>query len=280
MPSMASRKTPSRSTQMSWVFSRPSRCTLKKKRWSGWNSLQALLDEHAVGAEVDVPVALQDSRHQLADLRIHHGLAAADGDHGRAALIHRRQALFERHALGDGGSYSRMRPQPVQVRLQACSGSSISTIGKRLLIMGCGWRFSPVLAGRMRNGLAASGAGATVFCHSGRGRILFLKMYPAMPAVIAKGNFIIAYPIRIAPRLHERSQGQQREIILVQVIVQIENLGETGAGGQFFVPASVGALRFQQVFDAVLHAQAVGVAAGDQAQNGPGGLRRRAAAPA
>src|SRR6266513_163721 len=28
--------------------------------------------------------------------------------------------------------YSRMRPQPVQVRLQACSGSSISTSGKRL----------------------------------------------------------------------------------------------------------------------------------------------------
>jgi hypothetical protein len=25
--------------------------------------------------------------------------------------------------------YSRMRPQPVHVRLQACSGSSISTIG-------------------------------------------------------------------------------------------------------------------------------------------------------
>ena len=27
--------------------------------------------------------------------------------------------------------YSRMRPQPVQVRLQACNGSSISTSGKR-----------------------------------------------------------------------------------------------------------------------------------------------------
>jgi hypothetical protein len=27
--------------------------------------------------------------------------------------------------------YSRMRPQPVQVRLQACNGSSIRTSGKR-----------------------------------------------------------------------------------------------------------------------------------------------------
>ena len=95
-------------------------------------------------------------------------------------------------------SYSRMRPQPVQVRLQACSGSSISTMGKRLPIMGCGWRFSPVLGGRMRNGLDADAAsGAAFFCHSGRGRILFLKMYPARPAVMAIGNFI-SYPFEFA----------------------------------------------------------------------------------
>src|SRR5215470_10512471 len=87
-------------------------------------------------------------------------------------------------------SYSRMRPQPVHVRLQACSGSSISTIGKRLLIIGCGFRFSPVFDERMRNGLDASGDAATVFCHSGRGRILFLKMYPARLAVIESGNLI------------------------------------------------------------------------------------------
>src|SRR2546429_4135242 len=79
-------------------------------------------------------------------------------------------------------SYSRMRPQPVQVRLQACSGSSISTIGKRLLIIGCGLRASPVFAGKMRNGFDASGAAATGFCHSGLGLILFLKMYLARSA--------------------------------------------------------------------------------------------------
>ena len=32
-------------------------------------------------------------------------------------------------------SYSRMRPQPVQVRLQAWSGSSIKTIGKRSVLV-------------------------------------------------------------------------------------------------------------------------------------------------
>src|SRR5438477_13049000 len=86
--------------------------------------------------------------------------------------------------------YSRMRPQPVQVRLQACSGSSMSTIGKRLLIMGCGCReaASAVFMGRIRKGFDALGAGAAFFCHSGRGCILFLKMYPAMPALIESGK--------------------------------------------------------------------------------------------
>src|ERR1700720_2407075 len=48
--------------------------------------------------------------------------------------------------------YSRMRPQPVQVRLQACSGSSISTIGnfavpcRRLLAMYRA-RFAVILSG-------------------------------------------------------------------------------------------------------------------------------------
>jgi hypothetical protein len=67
-------------------------------------------------------------------------------------------------------SYSRMRPQPVQVRLQACSGSSISTMGKRLPIMGCGWRLAPALGGRMRNGLDAG--------HRRRGVLLPLRTGP------------------------------------------------------------------------------------------------------
>src|SRR5579872_1167606 len=69
-------------------------------------------------------------------------------------------------------SYSRMRPQPVQVRLQVCSGSNISTSGKRLLIMGCGLRGASVCVYTIWNGLAASAVDATVFCHSGLGRNL------------------------------------------------------------------------------------------------------------
>src|ERR1017187_10158009 len=153
-------------------------------------------------------------------------------------------------------SYSRMRPQPVQVRLQACSGSSIITMGKRRPIMGCGCRFSPVLAGRMRKGLDKSATGAAFFCHSGRGRRLFLKMYPAMPATIAIGNFI-RLSSRLCASLHERSEREQREIIFVQVVVQVEDLGEARPGGEPFFPASIETLGFEQVFDAVLHAEAV-----------------------
>ena len=69
----------------------------------GLEFVQPLLDEHAVGAEVDVAVAFQDAGDQFADLRVHHRLAAADRNHGRAALVDRGQALFERYALGDGG---------------------------------------------------------------------------------------------------------------------------------------------------------------------------------
>ena len=87
-------------------------------------------------------------------------------------------------------SYSRMRPQPVQVRLQACSGSSISTMREALADHGMR------LALARRSWAAGCGTGwrrpasrTAFFCHSGRGRILFLKMYPARPAVMRKWKF-------------------------------------------------------------------------------------------
>src|SRR5204863_8609716 len=43
-----------------------------------------LFDKHAVGAQVYVMVALQDSGDELADLRVHHGFPTAEGDDGRA----------------------------------------------------------------------------------------------------------------------------------------------------------------------------------------------------
>src|SRR2546425_4516635 len=60
------------------------------------------------------------------------------------------------------------------------------------------------------------------------------------------------------------------------MVVQVEDFGEAGSGGQLFVPGAVGALRREQVFDTLVYALAGGVAAGQQAEHGPGGLGRSA----
>src|SRR5450631_2606671 len=60
------------------------------------------------------------------------------------------------------------------------------------------------------------------------------------------------------------------------MVVEVENPREARPGGEFLVPAAVAALGFEQVFDAVLDAEAVRIAACDQSQNSPSGLRRRA----
>src|SRR5262249_40059512 len=57
--------------------------------------LELLLEEDGVGAEVDVLLASDQRLHQRADLRIHEGLAAGNGDHGRPALVHRPQTLLQ-----------------------------------------------------------------------------------------------------------------------------------------------------------------------------------------
>src|SRR5579864_4839026 len=60
------------------------------------------------------------------------------------------------------------------------------------------------------------------------------------------------------------------------MIREIKDFRESGARGELFVPASIGPLRVQQVFDALVEAAAGGVAAGEQPENRPGGLGRRA----
>src|SRR5689334_149017 len=75
-------------------------------------------------------------------------------------------------------SYSRIRPQPVQVRLQACSGSSIITSGNRLLSIGCACRSTAGLLDPYSTlkGFAGSLPTFTDTCHSGGGLILFFAM--------------------------------------------------------------------------------------------------------
>ena len=57
--------------------------------------VQRLLDEHAIGAEVNVLATLEDATHQGADLGIDHRFASADADDGSTGLIDRLQALVD-----------------------------------------------------------------------------------------------------------------------------------------------------------------------------------------
>src|SRR5262245_185612 len=107
-------------------------------------------------------------------------------------------------------SYSRMRPQPVQVRLQACSGSSISTSGKR---------FTPDS---------------------------FLRtMYAAMSVVRLRGNRMLFLVGRQAESAGVARQRHEREVQRVQMIFQVKHLGEAGAGERLLVPRPVRPLRFR-----------------------------------
>ena len=101
MPSIAGSKTPSRSTAMSCDFRIPSRWTLKKKRVRRLELVDLLADEHAVGAEVDDLLALEDLGRQLADAGVDHRLAAADRDDRGAALVDGVEALLDRELLLD-----------------------------------------------------------------------------------------------------------------------------------------------------------------------------------
>src|SRR5947209_7697112 len=108
--------------------------------------------------------------------------------------------------------YSRMRPQPVQVRLQACSGSSISTSGNR--------------------GVPDS---------------LCRGMWLAMELVSVRGKRM-ALVLCLVPGVAR--QCHQGEIEPIQVVLQVEDPREAGAGERLLLPVAVGGLGGDEVVDA------------------------------
>src|SRR5271167_83843 len=63
--------------------------------------MELLLEQQRVGAKVDVLLARDEAGDDLGDLRMQQWLAARDGDHGRATLVHRAQALLHRELLAE-----------------------------------------------------------------------------------------------------------------------------------------------------------------------------------
>ena len=93
-------------------------------------AIDLLADEHPVRAQDDDLLPLLDLRHELADSRIDRRFAPADRDDRRPALVDRGEALVDGELLLDRRFvFPDARSQPVQVKLQACSGLSIRTIG-------------------------------------------------------------------------------------------------------------------------------------------------------
>src|SRR5437870_5708264 len=81
------------------------------------------------------------------------------------------------------------------------------------------------------------------------------------------GDFVL--DLRVARAGHSRlvaSQGHQREVYAVEVVLQIEDLREPGAGEGPLVPASIRPLRSQQIGDASADGLAVGATGGDQSK--------------
>src|SRR5262249_44454343 len=58
--------------------------------------MQLLFKQKRIRAEIDVFLALDEPFDDLVDLRMHQRFAAGDGNHRRAALIHRLEAFFGR----------------------------------------------------------------------------------------------------------------------------------------------------------------------------------------
>ena len=61
--------------------------------------IDLLFQQQRVGAQVDVLLARDQALDDLVDLRMHQRLAAGNGDHRRAALVHRAEAFLRREVL-------------------------------------------------------------------------------------------------------------------------------------------------------------------------------------
>src|SRR5271166_6388565 len=71
----------------------------KRQVLAGLEQVDLFLEEEGIGAEVDVFLSGHQSFNDLCDLGMHQRFAAGNGDHRRAALVHRTEALFRRKVL-------------------------------------------------------------------------------------------------------------------------------------------------------------------------------------
>src|SRR5439155_18289539 len=66
---------------------------------------------------------------------------------------------------------------------------------------------------------------------------------------------------------------EEREVLSIHVVLEVEHAGEAGSGYFRFGPRAVRILRGQEIMERTLHACAVKIAAGANPHKGPRGLR-------
>src|SRR5437870_1833836 len=141
--------------------------------------------------------------------------------------------------------YSRMRPQPVHVRLQACNGSSIMTSGN--FSIPCN-RFPARYPVRLAVSVNGNRNAFTQSVNDGR----FTRSpenpdAPDRPANAANPDNITR-DARV-DKCPISCQSGERKRLSVQVILQIEHLRKARACRGLFLPCARGILRIEQVLD-------------------------------
>src|SRR4051794_610217 len=78
--------------------------------------------------------------------------------------------------------------------------------------------------------------------------------------------------------IHVSRQGEEREVLPVHVVLEIEHARETGAGNLRLIPGAVRPLRRKKIPQATLHAAPIEIAARADAHERPRSLGRCAVA--
>ena len=227
--------------------------------------MQVLLNKHAVRAQVDVLAASQDAADEAADFRINQRFAAANADNWRTALIDRGEALLDAEFLLDGlGIFA--DPAAAGTRQVAGVQRFKHQHQRKALLPG------QLLACDVADHRGGEGERKT------HANLLFRSR--SREAVCSPGRCERADQGVPSPARHTQGRGiacqrHEREIESVHMIFEVKHLGKAGTCEVLFLPAAVGLLCGQQVFDARPDRVAVCFARGQEAEQSPGGLRGR-----
>ena len=206
-----------------------------------------LVEQQRVGAQIDVPLALDQPGDELGQLRVDGRLAAADRHGRRAGVLRRLEAPLDRQPVLELAG----------VALDGAADARQVAGVERLQHQHVGVALSPRTAcfswWRMD-------VGGDVEWESHA-----LSLSLARPAGRRRGDGASA-AARQRVRLGERAE---REVVVVEVVAQVEDRGEAGPRPGLVLPGAVAALRPQQVVDAALRGLGVVIAERDERRAAP-----------